>query len=226
MHFDTISGLGMIQGLECVFGGLAASPFVRLYIQNPLRKSGKTETVRSTQSIKAKAVNKVVRFVFCQPTRRVGSNTTQNTPNAWWLSWVTFWCPNQSNKIPWCTCRRGQVFRLETKSWDVQWVVQAIPTVPDVQSVRANSHFGHARNSVMRRTIMYHLFRSSFGGLGLTCAERSHVADHRAKWAVSLPMIPERHRAEAKMIIGSLQGGPNSPCLVGVQTVMVGRWRV
>ena len=55
------------------------------------------------------------------------------------------------------------------------------------------------------------------GGLGLRSAERSRVAAHWASWADTMPMIQERHPAVAELIIGSLQGGPNSPCLVAVQ---------
>ena len=57
----------------------------------------------------------------------------------------------------------------------------------------------------------------ALGGLGLRSAERSRVAAHWASWADTLPMIQGRHPAVAELIIGSLQGGPNSPCLVAVQ---------
>ena len=57
----------------------------------------------------------------------------------------------------------------------------------------------------------------ALGGLGLRSAERSRVAAHWASWADTLPMIQERHPAVAELIIGSLQEGPNSPCLVAVQ---------
>ena len=46
------------------------------------------------------------------------------------------------------------------------------------------------------------------------------MAAHWASWADTLPMIQERHPAVAKLIVGSLTGAPESPCLGAVHAAV------
>ena len=60
----------------------------------------------------------------------------------------------------------------------------------------------------------------ALGGMGLRSAERARVAAHWASWADTLPKIQERHPAVAELIVGSLTGAPESPCLGAVHAAV------